>query len=74
MKNSEKLHVIGGKMKITQSDVKRIWEAVRSIMKKRGHNTTNISLEGWIKHLFATQELDLSVGEVQISGLFMSKN
>jgi hypothetical protein len=46
-------------------------EAVRSIVKKRDCNTTNVNTDCLVKHigeLFVTQELDLSVGEVQILG------
>jgi hypothetical protein len=56
---------------IKQKDIKRIWEAVRSIVNKRDYNTANVSTDSRIKHfgdLFTTQELDLSVGEVQILG------
>jgi hypothetical protein len=56
---------------IKQKDIKRIWEAVRSIVNKRDYNTANVSPDSWIKHfgdLFNKQELDLSVGKVQILG------
>jgi hypothetical protein len=58
-------------MILSNKNVKRIWEAVWSIVKKRDYNTANVSPDSWIKHfgnLFTTQEFDLSVGEVQILG------
>jgi hypothetical protein len=54
---------------IKQKDVKKIWEVVRNLVKKRDCNTANVSPDNWIKHfgdMFTTQEFDLSVGEVQI--------
>jgi hypothetical protein len=57
-KNSEQINDL-----IKQKDVKRMWDAARSIPKKRDYNTSSVNPDSWIKHF--GEMLRGRVGECQ---------